>query len=209
MKSALVVVDVQTCFTAPSQAYDEAAAAGDVGAFFSRVNEIVIPKLQDLLAAYRAAKLPIYFTEMGSLRADGSDLPSALREANRLSIEASGNAVIPPLDQESSRTDARIAPREDEIVFRKTTTGTLASTPLGQNLRALGCEHVAVAGIVTDCCVAQTSRELSDQDFRVTVVEDGCASYVPAHHRAILEIFQNFYGAVDSAEAVIASLPKA
>ena len=138
MKSALIVVDVQTCFTTPSAGYDKAAESGEIDAFFSRVNELVIPKLQTLLEAYRRAKLPIYFTEMGSLRADGSDLPNALREANRISIQASGNAVIPPLDDESSRTDPRIAPQGDEVVFRKTTTGTLASTPLAQNLRALG-----------------------------------------------------------------------
>ena len=206
MKSALVIIDVQTCFTTPNEAYDEAIAAGEPDVFFPRVNDLVIPKLQTLLAAYRSAELPIYFTEMGSLRADGSDLPSALRQANRISIEATGNAVIPALDEPGSRTDARIAPRDDEIVFRKTTTGTLASTPLAQNLRALGCDHVSVAGIVTDCCVAQTSRELADQDFSVTVIEDACASYNPAHHTAILEIFQNFYGAVDSADAVITSL---
>ena len=54
--------------------------------------------------------------------------------------------------------------------------------------------------------VLTPTRELADQDFSVTVIEDACASYNPAHHTAILEIFQNFYGAVDSADAVIASL---
>lgn len=195
--SALVVIDVQTCFTTPSGAYD-VAQDDNVGAFYARVNDIVIPNIRRLLDAYHDAAQPVYFTEMGSLRADGGDLPRPLRRANAESLARTGRVLIPALDNMDARTDVRVAPCEGDVVLRKTTTGTLASSPLAQNLRALGVSRVAVVGIVTDCCVAQTSRELADQDFEVTVIEDACASYVPAHHQAVLEIFQNFYGAVTS-----------
>jgi len=202
--TALVVVDVQTCFTTPTGAYD-AAQDDDVGAFYARVNDLVIPNIKRLLDAYRGAAQPVYFTEMGSLRADGGDLPHPLRRANAASVARTGRVLIPALDDAHARTDARVAPLEGDVVLRKTTTGTLASSPLAQNLRALGVNQVAVVGIVTDCCVAQTSRELADQDFDVTVIEDACASYIPAHHRAVLEVFQNFYGTVTStAEALSA-----
>ena len=201
--SALVIIDVQTCFTTPTGAFD-AGQKDDSAAFYVRVNDLVIPNIKRLLDSYRRAACPVYFTEMGSLRADGGDLPRPLRRANAASLARTGRVLIPALDDDNARTDVRIAPRTGDVVLRKTTTGTLASSPLAQNLRALGIDHVAVVGIVTDCCVAQTSRELADQDFDVTVIEDACASYVPAHHQAVLEIFQNFYGSVDSTTAALA-----
>lgn len=205
MRSALVVVDVQTYFTQPMGSFDGAADSGNVAAFYDRVDELVIPNLQRLLAHYRNNDLPIYFTEMGSLRADGADLPRALRNANAASQSATGKPAIPPLDDVRARTDKRIEPVAGEVVIRKTTTGTLASSPLAQNLRALDCLSVRVAGIVTDCCVSQTARELADQDFDVSIVEDACASFVPAHHRAVLEVFANFYGSVESSNTAIAA----
>ena len=200
--SALIVVDVQTCFTRPASSFDGALESGDSADFFLRVDNVVIPNLQKLLSYFRRDERLVYFTEMGSLRIDGGDLPRALRSANEKSLSLTGVAVIPPLGQEDSRTDSRVRPLDSEVVFRKTTTGTLASTPLAQNLRALGAESVFVTGIVTDCCVAQTARELSDQDFDVCVVEDACASYDAGHHRMMLEVFENFYGSVASTREV-------
>lgn len=205
-RSALVVVDVQNCFTQPMGSFDAALANGSVADFYQRVDDVVIPSLKRLLAHFRVQQWPIYFTEMGSLRADGADLPLALRRINESSIASTGKPAIPPLDNDTARTDERIAPAPGEIVFRKTTTGTLGSSPLAQNLLSLGYSSVCVAGIVTDCCVSQTARELADMDFDVTIIEDACASYVTAHHRAVLEIFANYYGTVNSADGVIAML---
>jgi nicotinamidase-related amidase len=132
------------------------------------------------------------------------NLPLALRRINESSIASSGKPAIPSLDNDTARTDERIAPEPKEVVFPKTTTGTLGSSPLGQNFLSLGYSSVCVAGIVTDGCVSQTARELADMDFDVTIIEDACASYVGAHHRAVLEIFANYYGTVNSADRIIA-----
>ena len=203
MASALVIVDVQSYFTQPTGSFDSAADSASADAFYARVDDLIIPNLQRLLGFYRDNDWPIYFTEMGSLRADGADLPRALRNVNAASFSATGQAAIPRLNDLRARIDERIEPAAGEVVIRKTTTGTLASSPLAQNLRALDCLSVRVTGIVTDCCVSQTARELADQDFDVSIVEDACGSFVTAHHRAVLEIFANFYGAIESTTAVI------
>jgi len=203
--SALVVVDVQTYFTRPTGSFDSATESGDASAFYDRVNDLIIPNTQRLLRFYRSNNWPVYFTEMGSLRADGADLPLPLRNANEASRTATGQPAIPPLDDSRARTDERVAPIAGEVVIRKTTTGTLASSPLAQNLRSLDCLSVRVTGIVTDCCVSQTARELADQDFNVAIVEDACGSFVSAHHRAILEVFSNFYGAVETTDGATAA----
>ncbi len=200
---ALVIIDMQTCYTRPGDSFDPASVDGDLDAFYKRVDEAVIPNIQRLLSVQRAAGHPVFFVEMGSMRPDGADLPLYGRRANRTSLETTGARLFPALDDPRARTDDRIKPEPGEVVLRKTTTGTVASTPIDQNLRALGCEQVTVAGIVTDCCVAQTSRELADLDFDVTIVEDACASMVPAHHTAILEIFENFYGTVAATDEML------
>ena len=206
--SALVIVDVQSYFTQPMGSFDSGSDSNNAAAFYDRVNTVVIPNLQRLLATYRDNGWPVYFTEMGSLRADGEDLPRALRNANAASRSATGQPAVPPLDDPRARTDERIEPLAGEVIIRKTTTGTLASSPLAQNLRSLECLSVRVAGIVTDCCVSQTARELADQDFDVSIVEDACASFVPVHHQSFLEVFANFYGHVESTSAALAA-PKA
>ena len=70
---ALVVVDVQSCFTQPTGSFDAALASGKVADFYHRVDDVVIPRLQRLLAYFRVQQWPIYFTEMGSLRAHGAE----------------------------------------------------------------------------------------------------------------------------------------
>ncbi len=208
-RSALVIIDMQDCYTRPAESFDSAGEGADLDVFYKRIDETVIPNIQRLLSAYRAAGRPIFYVEMGSMRPDGADLPIYGRRANETSRAATGHPLFPPIDDPITRTDDRIKPEPGEVVLRKTTTGTVASTPIDQNLRALGCDRVTVAGILTDCCVAQTSRELADLDFDVTVVEDACASLVPAHHQAILEIFENFYGAVAATDDRLAAVESA
>ncbi len=194
--TALVVIDMQNCYTRPAQSFDSAGEGANLDEFYKRIDETVIPNIQRLLSSFRAAGKPIFFVEMGSMRPDGADLPVYGRRANEESVRATGVPLFPPIDDPITRTDDRIKPEPGEVVLRKTTTGTVASTPIDQNLRSLGCARVTMTGILTDCCVAQTSRELADLDFDVTIAEDACASMVPAHHKAILEIFENFYGTV-------------
>ena len=204
--TALVIIDMQNCYTRPAQSFDSAGEGTNLDEFYKRIDETVVPNIQRLLSAHRATGKPIFFVEMGSMRPDGADLPIYGRRANEESVRVTGVPLFPPIDDPITRTDDRIKPEPGEVVLRKTTTGTVASTPIDQNLRALGCGRVTVAGILTDCCVAQTSRELADLDFDVTIAGDACASMVPAHHQAILEIFENFYGTVRSTEDLLGGL---
>jgi nicotinamidase-related amidase len=206
---ALLVIDMQRYFTQRDYPFRQAADSivkGGMDYYFDRVSEIVIPNIQILLGVFRKSGSPIIFTEFGSHLLDGSDLPSWARRLNEQSCAALGKPMYPPFEDSSARTDDRLKPRQGEPVLRKTTTGTVASSPIDHNLRARGIQSVVVAGVVTDYCVSQTARELADRDFDVAIVEDACASLNELSHSAALSTFSVGYGWVLSTEEVISAL---
>ena len=56
---------------------------------------------------------------------------------------------------------------------------------------------------MTDQCVASTVRDLADNDFKVIVVEDGCAAADMALHDAELKIMNIIYCNVLSSDETI------
>jgi nicotinamidase-related amidase len=204
-RTALIVVDVQRYFVHPEYPFGRWVASstpGGIDAYYQRVRDLVVPNIQRLLEGARQRGLFIVFTEVGSLRPDGSDLPGWMRRH----VAMSGAAVYPPFSDPSCRVDDSVAPRSGELILQKTTSGPLNSTKLDQTLRVLGIDTLIVTGVVTDVCVAQTAREFGDRDFNVIVVEDDCASTDDARHKAALETIAFTFGFVESTEQVLARL---
>ena len=204
-RTALIVVDVQRYFVHPEYPLGKWITGWDAdgaNAYFNRVRNLVIPNIQRLLERARQLGLFIVFTEVGSLRPDGGDLPGWMRRH----IAASGAAVYPPFSDPSCRVDDSISPRPGELILQKTTSGPLSSTKLDQTLRVLRIDTVVVAGLVTEVCVAQTAREFGDRDFDAIVVDDACASMDDTRHRAALDTIAITFGFVASTDDVLARL---
>src|SRR5437762_373302 len=76
--TALLVIDVQRYFVHPEYAFAqvfERLSPGVTKGYFQRVRDTVIPRIQQLLAAFRSRTLPIFFTATGTQMGDGRDLP--------------------------------------------------------------------------------------------------------------------------------------
>jgi nicotinamidase-related amidase len=197
---------MQRYFTEPTHAFARVAASlieDGADPYFSRVQQAVIPNVRSLLAAFRQDARPVFFTEFGSCRSDGGDMPSWARRLNEYSRAAFGEAMFPLFVDSGARVDERLGPLPNEPVLRKTTSGAVASSPLEQNLRARGITHVVITGVVTAFCVSQTARELADRDFDVAIVGDACASFTEAGHTEALKAFGGAYGWVLSAEEIL------
>ena len=82
--------------------------------------------------------------------------------------------------------DARVAPRQGEIVVTKHAVSAFAGTALEQMLRVRGVGTVVLGGLVTHYAVDGTARDAHDRGFRVVVLKDGCASATPERHDASL-----------------------
>ena len=84
----------------------------------------------------------------------------------------------------------RVAPREGDIVVRKTRVGAFSTTDLAEQLSAKGIDTIVLAGISTSGVVLSTVRDAHDRDYRVLVLADASADPKPeVHHFLTTEIF--------------------
>ena len=64
-----------------------------------------------------------------------------------------------------------IAPLDDEMIFRKTSSNVFVSTNIDYVLRNLGVRSLMVAGLMTDQCVESAVRDAWDTGAAQTCIE--------------------------------------
>jgi len=181
---ALLVIDMQRDFLEPGGF--GAALGNDVSLLRGAIDP-----LRRLLAAWRAAALPVIHTREGH-RPDLGDLPRAkharppgvgLRIGDpgpmgRILVQGEpGHALIPEL-----------APLPDEVVIDKPGKGAFYATDMQAHLEALGIQQLVVTGVTTEICVQSTVREANDRGYDCLVPSDCTASYFPEFHAAALKM---------------------
>jgi nicotinamidase-related amidase len=90
-------------------------------------------------------------------------------------------------DSPTTQIDARVAPRDDDIIVRKTRVGAFSTTDLAQQLAGRGIDTLILAGISTSGVVLSTVRDASDRDYRLFVLADATADRDPAVHACLME----------------------
>jgi nicotinamidase-related amidase len=88
-------------------------------------------------------------------------------------------------DAPGTAIDERIAPRDEDIVVRKTRVGAFSTTDLADQLRSRDVTTLILTGIATSGVVLSTVRDAADRDFRIVVLEDGCADRDPEVHAVL------------------------
>jgi nicotinamidase-related amidase len=208
-RTALLVIDMQRYFLHPTYTFGKWIQQVDPSgsdAYFERVNYVVVPNIQRLQERFRTVGAIIAYTEFGSACRDGRDMPGWARRHNALGHHAFGSAVYPPFDHPSCRVDESVAPQSGELVVQKSTSGPVNSTKLDQTLRVLGIDTVVVTGVVTDVCVAQTTREFGDRNFDAIVVADACATLSEDVQSVTLDTIGKTFGIVLSTDQVLGLL---
>jgi ureidoacrylate peracid hydrolase len=198
---ALLVIDMQHAFVDPGQAMEVPAARA------------VIPRIQDLITAFRAHGRPVIFTEFVYSEAAPllvGELHPEHRRAAPGGPTGFGHPSSSCLEGEDNvETIADLKPRPDELVVRKHYYDAFNGTVLDGALRARGVDALVVAGTMTDICVLATAIGGFNREYRITVVEDGVATLWPEIQRATLDIVARAYGRVATARAVAAELAAA
>lgn len=195
-QSALLFVDVQN-FSAhreggefrdlPREAFD-----ARYGWFFDELEGRVIPNMQAVQAACRAAGVEVMYTTIESLTLDGRD--------RSLDYKITGFHV-PKGSWDGKVLDA-IAPQGDEIVLPKSSSSVFISTHIDYVLRNLGVRQLAICGLVTDQCVESAIRDACDLGYLVTEVTDACLTYTEARHAASLNAIRGYCRQVTTADLV-------
>ena len=180
--TALLLVDMQRIWVEPGH-------GGGSADFHRHLAATVVPNQVRLLAAARAAGVEVLHTLIRSLTRDGRDR----------SLDHKLSALHVPPGAPQGDIIAALAPRDDEIVLPKTSSGVFNSTNIDYLLRNLGVRFLIVAGIVTDQCVDMAVRDGADRGYFVTCVHDACATYTEDRHRAALRAFGGYCWTADTA----------
>jgi nicotinamidase-related amidase len=80
-----------------------------------------------------------------------------------------------------------IAPRDGDIVVRKTRVGPFGTTDLDAQLRDRGVDTLLLAGISTSGVVLSAVRDGHDRDYRLIVISDLCADPEPDIHEFLVQ----------------------
>ena len=190
-RTALVVIDPQNDFLHPEGWY-----AGH-GVDIEHMRRCIEP-VKQLVAACRDRVIPMIWTRHGFRDAqDGGWLVSMrpfLREGG-LRIGTWGYEVLDELG-------ARLQDRYVE----KNRLSAFFQTNLDLQLRAVDAETILIAGVLTNQCVAATSKDAMFRDFKPIVVEEATGTTLPHLHAPALEMMQVGWAEVRSLGATLDSL---
>jgi len=189
--TALLFVDVQKIFCTPG--IDPAHPEMDADHYYHRrLRDLVVPNQMRLLAAARAAGVQVMHTIIEALTEDCRDVSLDHRLSGLMVPK--GHPLAGPIDE--------LAPRANEIILPKTSSGVFNSTNIDYVLRNLGVRKLIVAGVVTDQCVDMAVRDAADRGYLVAVPGDACATYTQARHDGALAAYGGYCWVTDSATIV-------
>ena len=202
---ALVVVDMQYASGSRRHGLGRVLAErgqAELGAYrFDRIENVVVPTIQRVLAFFRRHDLRVVYLTVGSALPDFSDLLPHMRPFAESIGNTRGRHEHEILDE--------LKPAEGDPVIAKTTMSAFHSSGLERLLRAWGVEQLLFTGVSTNSCVEGTARDAADRGFRCLIVEDGCGAASQRLHDASCENFARLLGRVASSADVVAEIERA
>ena len=184
---ALLVVDMQNGFCHENGSFAKIGMQSEPKA--------IIPQIDELRSAFRAANMPIFFLRTG-YNVDYSDRRGRDRgdEIEQLQglIRGSWDADI--LNE--------LTPEPNEVVINKTRFSSFFRTKLEETLKDRGVNHIIMTGVGTDVCVESTARDAYQMNFGVTTVSDATGTCNEADHLAALHALRIFGGMASTAEVI-------
>lgn len=187
-KPALLVIDMQNDFCLPGAPFEVCGSLS------------VVPRIQELIEAFRAHGLPVVFV-IREHRADGSDVETTRRER----FLKAGGAFIP-----GTRGYALVdglTPRPDESIVRKTRWSPFHKTDLEGMLRSRNVEVVVTAGVQTPNYIRSAAFDANSLDFEVVVSSDATGASDPDVHRANLIDMAGIGIEIASTQEIARALP--
>lgn len=199
--TALLCIDMQYLDAAPGFGVFADVEASGVPPeaqtyYFDRLQQMVLPNVARLQAAFRNNELEIVHTRIQSLTRDGRDRSPGHK---RLGLHAApGSKEADFLEQ--------VAPLDNEIVINKTASGVFTSTNIEYILRNIGINALFVVGVYSNECVSTAIRDACDLGFYVTLISDACATVTPDLQNATITTMKDRYARVLTTNEAIAEI---
>lgn len=193
--TALLLVDAQRLTCDPEVGLGRMARErgrfDELAPFYARVDQ-ALAGMGELLAASRAAGLPVIHVRTAGRLPDGRDLSRKTRAQGIAAGRDSVEAQLMPA----------VAPTSDEIVLDKPGSGAFTGTGLDELLRNLGVEHVILGGISYDGAVESSIRSATDRGFGLLLAPDACATFDEAQQAGLWEMESGVIQVKPAAEVV-------
>ena len=138
--------------------------------------------MQRLQKACRQKGIEVIYTVIESLTDDGRDRSLDYKITGFNVARGSWDAQV--LD--------KIKPKEDEIVFPKTSSSVFISTNVHYILGNLGVDFLIISGLLTDQCISSAVRDACDLGYLVTLITDACATYSLERHETSLSHIKGY-----------------
>jgi ureidoacrylate peracid hydrolase len=143
----------------------------------------VIGECRQLLAAGRAAGLPVIYTRAVA-RPDGADMMPSMRRL--LASVPGGAGAMAGRGGTPSEIMDEVTPAPGDIVIDKPRWDAFHFTGLEPVLRNLAVRRLIIAGLQTNVCVESTARTAMMRNFEVAVPEDAVSTDgIPLHFSAL------------------------
>ncbi|PIE55534.1 MAG: isochorismatase [Dethiosulfovibrio peptidovorans] len=202
-RTALLIVDMQNYFLnrpkTKGMSERKRAYYAKWEPFYNRIDSVVLPNNQHLLAAFREKGMLVCHARITSQLADGRD--------RSIDQKATGfNELLLPMGSPEAEITPSLSPIKDEIVVMKTTDSAVSGTSLRLMLHNCGIQSVVVTGVFTDQCVSGTVRSLADESFSVWLIEDACAAATQEIQEHELKVLNNIYCHVINTDEVLKNL---
>ena len=189
--TGLLIIDVQN--------YCARAEVGKTEYFLRSLRDTVLPNIQRLQSACRSGRIEVMYSVIENMTRNGRD--------RSLDYKISGIDV--PCGSWEAQVLDEVAPADDEMIFRKTSSSVFISTNIDYVLRNLGVRSLIVAGLMTDQCVESAVRDACDLGYLVTLVTDACTTTSAERHEQSLIGIRGYcrQRGADALLAEIAALP--
>jgi len=190
-RTVIVLIDLQNDFLHPDGWYAQH------GIDIAHMRRVIEPTKR-LLRAGRKAGVPVVWTQHGyrDTRDAGPflELRPFLREGG-LRLGTWGFELYGELDV-----------REEDWRVEKNRLSAFYNTKLETVLRALDAETVLMGGVLTNQCVAATSKDAGFRDFKPIVVEDCTGTTLPHLHGPAIEMIRVGWGEVRGIQEALADV---
>ncbi len=187
-KCALLVIDMQDEFVKPHWSPDWVPEATKQ-----------VPRIKRLIEHCRNKNIPVIYTVYSKTHnyldrpKTGKFMPGRYSELN---IDFSIFYV-------EGRVWHELAPREDEIVIRKSSYGAFYDTPLETILKNMGKDTVIICGTLTNFCCGATARQAYERSFKVVFGSDITSTDDPEMQEPELKVMRKGFAKVLTLEEII------
>jgi nicotinamidase-related amidase len=159
--------------------------------------------IRKLLGAARAKGLPVIYST-GTQREDNWDRGAWAWKSSRTAekpktagTNLDGNTIV-----------SEIAPQPQDIVIEKLKPSVFHGTPLQSFLLLLQADSLIVAGTTTSGCVRATVVDAFSNNYRVSIVEEGCFDRSQASHALSLCDMNAKYADIVNLDETLAFIEK-